>query len=118
MFMLCVSLCIIKFKKMKTTKGTFCRSLIDNCKATISILCILILILAQSCITIQPGEVGLKVKRGTLAEGYYVPGRYPNGSRTQYVVFSTRVKEMTLNTNLPTKESLEAKVNLTMLYHI
>jgi prohibitin 1 len=109
---------ILKTTKMKTTTDTKRRSLIDICKPAFCILSIIILIVAQSCITIQPGELGLKVKRGTLADGTFVPGRYSNGANTQFIIFSSRVKEITLKAMLPTKESLEAKVNLTMLYHI
>ncbi len=64
------------------------------------------------------GEIGLKVKRGVLSNENYVAGKYPQGPRTSYVLFSTRVKEISLKTMLPTKEGLEAKVDLTMLYHI
>lgn len=72
----------------------------------------------QSCVVIQPGEIGLKVRRGKLFDDTYVPGRYRCGANTNFVVFSTRVKEMDLKTMLPTKEGLEAKVDLTMLYHV
>lgn len=82
------------------------------------ILMLLVLIAAQSCVTIQPGQVGLKVRRGVLSEETFTPGRYRVGPKTDFIVFSTRMKEISLNAMLPTKESLEAKVNLTMLYHI
>jgi prohibitin 1 len=81
-------------------------------------LCSGIFLFAQSCVTIEPGEIGLKVKRGVLDENNYIAGRYPQGARTSYVIFSTRVKEISMKTMLPTKEGLEAKVDLTMLYHI
>jgi prohibitin 1 len=81
-------------------------------------LCLVIFLLAQSCVTIEPGEIGLKVRCGILSEGNYVAGRYPQVGRTSYIIFSTRVKEVALKTMLPTKEGLEAKVDLTMLYHI
>ena len=84
----------------------------------VSFLCLGIFLLIQSCVTIEPGEIGLKVRRGVLSEGNYVAGRYTQGARTSYVIFSTRVKEISMKTMLPTKEGLEAKVDLTMLYHI
>lgn len=77
-----------------------------------------IILFMQSCVTIEPGEIGLKVKRGVLDQQNYVAGRYPQGARTNYIIFTTRIKETDLKTMLPTKEGLEAKVNLTMLYHI
>ena len=83
-----------------------------------SLLFLFILIFLQSCIVINPGQMALKVKRGTLDDKIFVAGRYRHTPNTQFVIFSTRVKEMTLKTLLPTKEGLEAKVNLTMLYHI
>jgi prohibitin 1 len=80
--------------------------------------CLGIILLGQSCVTIDPGEIGLKVKKGVLSNENFVAGKYRKGPRTSYVLFSTRVKEVSLKTMLPTKEGLEAKVDLTMLYHI
>ena len=80
--------------------------------------CLGIILLGQSCVTIDPGEIGLKVKKGVLSDQNFVAGKYRKGPRTSYVLFSTRVKEVSLKTMLPTKEGLEAKVDLTMLYHI
>ena len=80
--------------------------------------CVIILLLGQSCVTIDPGEIGLKVKKGTLSDQNFIAGKYPLGPNAKMIVFSTRVKEISLKTVLPTKEGLEAKVNLTMLYHI
>lgn len=85
---------------------------------SILFFCLSIILLGQSCVTIDPGEIGLKVKRGVLSNENFVAGKYPQGPRTSYVLFSTRVKEIALKTMLPTKEGLEAKVDLTMLYHI
>ncbi|MGZ3865177.1 MAG: SPFH domain-containing protein [Bacteroidia bacterium] len=85
---------------------------------TLLFLCVCIFLIAQSCVTIEPGEIGLKVKRGVLDDQNYIAGRYTQGPRTDYVIFTTRIKETDLKTMLPTKEGLEAKVNLTMLYHI
>lgn len=77
-----------------------------------------LILFIQSCVVIQPGQIGLKVTRGKLDDKYYVAGRYRCKHNTNFVSFSTRMKEMTLKTMLPTKEGLEAKVNLTMLYHL
>jgi len=85
---------------------------------SILFFCLCIILIGQSCVTIDPGEIGLKVKRGVLSNENFVAGKYPKGPRTSYVLFSTRVKEIALKTMLPTKEGLEAKVDLTMLYHI
>lgn len=77
-----------------------------------------LILFLQSCVVIEPGQVALKVKRGTLGDKYFVAGRYRRSPNAKFVRFSTRVKEMALNTMLPTKEGLEAKVSLTMLYHV
>lgn len=78
----------------------------------------LFILIGQSCVVIEPGETALKVRRGKLYGETYVAGRYPCGYNTNFVTFNMRVKEMTLKTLLPTKEGLEAKVDLTMLYHV
>ena len=87
-------------------------------KRNLLLFCLGILLLGQSCVTIEPGEIGLKVKRGILYDGDYIAGIYPKSPTADFIIFSTRVKEISLKTLLPTKEGLEAKVNLTMLYHI
>ncbi|HXU27071.1 MAG TPA: SPFH domain-containing protein [Bacteroidia bacterium] len=99
------------FKKVRSRKNFFAEH-------SILFFCLSIILLGQSCVTIDPGEIGLKVKRGVLSDQNFVAGKYPQGPRTSYVLFSTRVKELSLKTMLPTKEGLEAKVELTMLYHI
>ena len=83
---------------------------------SILFFCIIILI-AQSCVVVEPGEIALKVRRGVLSDQNYVAGRYRKGPNTQFITFSTRIKELDLKTKLPTKEGLEANVDLTMLYH-
>jgi prohibitin 1 len=87
-------------------------------RRSIVVFCFVISLIMQSCVTIEPGDIGLKVTRGTLDDKNYTAGRYPQGANTNYVLFNTRVKEISMKTLLPTKEGLEAKVNLTVLYHI
>ena len=103
---------------MKVISFTDVKSWIRSSLLTSVILIFLIVIVAQSCVTIQPGQLGLKVKRGTLSKEIYTAGRYRVGPNADFILFSTRMNEISLKTMLPTKESLEAKVNLTMLYHI
>ena len=74
--------------------------------------------LMQSCTTINPGEVGLKIVRGKLSPENYTQGRHHSGFGVSYVKFSTRIKEVSLKMTLPTKEGLEAKTDITLLYHI
>ncbi len=87
-------------------------------RSSIVVFCLAIILMTQSCVTIQPGEIGLKVRKGKLSDENFIAGRYRRGPRTTYIRFSTRVKEISLKTLLPTKEGLEAKVNLTVLYHV
>ena len=76
------------------------------------------LFLIPSCTTINPGEIGLKVVRGKLQADNYTEGRHHSGFGVHYVKFSTRIKEVSLKITLPTKEGIEAKADLTLLYHI
>ena len=103
---------------MKTFFVTGSKSINRFCSSTILLLSIILSIIGQSCKTIQPGEIGLKVKRGILYEENYIAGKYRKGYNTRFIVFSTRIKEIKLKAVLPTKESIEANVTLTMLYHI
>ncbi len=72
----------------------------------------------QSCTTIHPGEIGLKIKYGKLKPETFAEGRHHSGFGTHFIKFSTRIKEVSSHMNLPTKEGLEAKTDLSLLYHI
>jgi prohibitin 1 len=71
------------------------------------------------CKTIHPGEVGFVVKRGVIKPGILTPGRYHyNIFASNICKFNTRINEFSTIMSPPTKEGLEVKVNLTVLYHI
>jgi len=71
------------------------------------------------CKTINPGEVGFKVHRGVIQPGILMQGRYHfNIFTSKILTFSTRITEYSTVMSPPTKEGLEVKVNLTVLYHI
>jgi prohibitin 1 len=76
------------------------------------------ILLAPSCTTIRPGETGLKVVRGKLQPGLYTQGRHSVGFGRHYIHFSTRIQEVSLKMTLPTREGVEAKTDLTLLYHL
>jgi len=78
----------------------------------------LLLSTVQSCTTIQPGELGLKVVRGKLQPGNIAQGRHATGFGRHYIHFSTRIREVSMKMTLPTREGVEAKCDLTLLYHI
>lgn len=73
----------------------------------------------SSCKTINPGEVGFLVHRGVIKPGVLAPGRYHYNIFTSRIrTFSTRITEYSTIMSPPTKEGLEVKVNITLLYHI
>ena len=72
-----------------------------------------------SCTTINPGEVGFIVKRGRIQPGIMTQGRYHYNIFTSKVrKFPTRITEFSATVRPPTREGLEVKVDLTVLYHI
>ena len=77
-----------------------------------------VFLFSQSCTTIHPGEIGLKVVRGKLSPENYTQGRHHSGVATHYIKFTTRITELSTKMTLPTKEGLEAKTDITLLYHI
>lgn len=85
--------------------------------------CIGITVLAIStmtaCKTINPGEVGFIVHNGTIRPGILTQGRYHYNILTSRIqTFNTRITEYSIIMRPPTKEGLEVKVDLTVLYHI
>ncbi len=78
----------------------------------------ILLMLMQSCTTIHPGEIGMKVVSGKLKPDNYASGRHAVGFGIHYVKFSTRIKELSVKMVLPTKEGMESKADITMLYHL
>jgi prohibitin 1 len=103
---------------MKTpTRNFSCRArlFIRSCTG---LFCLSALVSIQSCTTINPGEIGLKVVRGKLQPGNYLQGRHAVGFGRHYIHFSTRIRELSVKMTLPTREGVEAKTDLTLLYHI
>jgi prohibitin 1 len=71
------------------------------------------------CKTVSPGEVGFLVHRGVIKPGILTPGHYHyNIFSSKICVFNTRITEFSGTMSPPTKEGLEVKVDLTVLYHI
>jgi prohibitin 1 len=72
-----------------------------------------------SCKTIHPGEVGFIIHKGVIQPGILTQGRHHYNLFTSRIQkFSTRITEFSTIMTPPTKEGLEVKVNLTVLYHI
>src|SRR6185437_5838626 len=82
-------------------------------------LILLFALTVTSCKTIQPGEVGFIVHRGQIQPGILTQGRYHyNIFGSRIFTFSTRITEFSAVMRPPTKEGLEVKMDLTVLYHI
>ena len=80
---------------------------------------IFLLAVTAACKTINPGEVGFRVKKGEIKAPILTHGIHlydPIVSRI--VKFSTRINEFSTVMSPPTKEGLEVKVSLTVLFHI
>lgn len=71
------------------------------------------------CKTIHPGEVGFIVHKGMIRPGILTQGRYRYNIFTSTIrTFNTRITEYSTTMRPPTKEGLEVKVDVTVLYHI
>lgn len=82
-------------------------------------LIIFFAIAASGCKTIYPGEVGFVVHKGMIKPGILTQGRYHYNIFTSKIcTFNTRIEEFSTIMSPPTKEGLEVKVDLTVLYHI
>ncbi|PIE86740.1 MAG: spfh domain, band 7 family protein [Bacteroidetes bacterium] len=71
-----------------------------------------------SCATINPGEVGVKVKRGVLDKKIYTSGQVPIGPYAQLIKVPVRTVNKEVKLNLPSKEGLNVKAEISILYHI
>ena len=92
--------------------------LLKNPKLGLLTLSVSLIMLMPGCITIHPGEIAMKVVRGKLKPDNYTEGRHAVGWGIHYVKFSTRIKDLSMKLTLPTKEGLEAKTDITLLYHL
>ena len=82
-------------------------------------LFIFVAVTTLGCKTINPGEVGFIIQKGVINPGILAPGRHHNNPFVSKILkFSTRITEFSAIMSPPTKEGLEVKVNLTVLYHI
>jgi len=91
----------------------------ENTFTKIGAVIVLLMTAATSCKTINPGEVGFVVHRGVIKPGILSPGHYHyNIFATKIVRLNTRITEYSTIMSPPTKEGLEVKVNITVLYHV
>jgi regulator of protease activity HflC (stomatin/prohibitin superfamily) len=84
-----------------------------------TVLIIFFATILSGCKTIYPGEVGFIIHKGVIKPGILTQGRYHyNIFSSKIVTIKTRITEFSTIMSPPTKEGLEVKVNLTVLYHV
>jgi regulator of protease activity HflC (stomatin/prohibitin superfamily) len=72
-----------------------------------------------SCVTIKPGEVGLKQKLGKLSEQVYPQGPvFFNPFTSKIIRSSIQTKNLELSLNLPSKEGLSITSQISILYRL
>jgi regulator of protease activity HflC (stomatin/prohibitin superfamily) len=71
------------------------------------------------CKTVYPGEVGVLIRKGKIEPGILTQGRHHYNPFTAKICkLNTRISEFSATMSPPTKEGLEVKVDLTVLYHV
>jgi prohibitin 1 len=83
-----------------------------------AVILLLITSVASCRTTVNPGQVGFIVHRGVVQPGILSPGRYHHNASAHIITLNTRITEYSTVMSPPTKEGLEVKMNLTVLYHI
>src|SRR5579859_6685681 len=72
-----------------------------------------------ACKTINPGEVGFVIHKGVIRPRILTQGRYHYNIFSSTIrTFNTRITDYSITMRPPTKEGLEVKVDVTVLYHI
>lgn len=90
-------------KRIKTTPFVFC--------------CFLVLV--ASCTVIRPGQMGMKQTIGKLKEGTINPGpKLFNPFVSKIIKMNVRTVELYETLELPTKEGLNVKTEIILLYHV
>lgn len=96
---------MLKFEKNKVMKKHF--------------LILMISFALTSCVTIKPGEVGLKQKLGRLSDQVYSQGPvFFNPITSKIVITSIQTRNLELSLNLPSKEGLSITSQISILYRL
>jgi regulator of protease activity HflC (stomatin/prohibitin superfamily) len=79
----------------------------------------LVIFFVSGCAIIRPGEVGVKQRLGDLGTEIYNPGSVIiNPLTTKMVIVPTRTMNLEVELNLPSKEGLNVKSVISILYNI
>ncbi len=82
-------------------------------------LCIIAMLMIQSCSIVRPGETAVKTKLGKYKNGTLAQGIHFYDPFTARVIkFNLRITDYSEKMHLPTKEGLEINTAMTVLYHI
>lgn len=78
-----------------------------------------ILLILSSCVTIRQGNVGVKRTVGKIDQDIIEPGaRLYNFFATRIIKVPIRTENIEVNLELPSKEGLNVKADISILYHI
>lgn len=91
------------------------KNTIVECASLMMILAVTI----SGCKTVNPGEVGIIIHKGVIRPGILTQGRHNYNIFTSKIrKFNTRITEFSAVMSPPTREGLEVKMDLTVLYRI
>jgi prohibitin 1 len=83
------------------------------------LLSTMLLFFLASCTVVRQGEVGIKRKVGKLEEKIYQPGAVGyNPFTTRILKMSTQTENVEVSLDLPSKEGLTIRSQISILYHI
>ena len=88
-------------------------------KTTTCLSGVLLLLLLSNCATVRPGEVGIKQKLGKIKSDHLTQGPYFfNPFTTRVIKIPVRTVEAFNTLDVPTKEGLTVKSEISLLYHV
>lgn len=97
-------------------KEEFCKKILVMKK---NILILGVSLALTSCVTIKPGEVGLKQKLGKLSDQVYSQGPVFFNPLTSKIIRTTiQTRNLELSLNLPSKEGLSITSQISILYRL
>lgn len=76
------------------------------------------LLLAQGCVMIRPGEVGIKTRFGHITEVAKEAGLRPVGPGERYIRMPIRTNNVEISLALPSREGLNVQADISILYKL